>query len=353
MVEALKTIGDYFPKHRAFATYEAIPGSETKHLPGMQDATAAERAAYSSDPRSSWTNPETGRDVIYGGYRTPGTGSAMMVEPSVPNQGVYKNPKGEIETNPGMTALPLIGFESGKVKSVPDADRALLGAAEATRGLIDAQNAAAWHKPWIGGQVGGSQSWFIPRETASTIDELMRLREIGARMGLGDVVDTGKGITMTSFYPGPPTMTPKAAKAAAEEIRTATGTAPIRSKVDSDYVGFEAALQSGISGAATQEALKRINVTPEIRQMLNDNPAIPQKALANLARDAEWSKTHGATSEAYTNLLKIIGEGPGWIDRVEAALKEGKIILPALAAVLLPAALPQGRGRPTPEADQT
>ena len=39
--------------------------------------------------------------------------------------------------------------------------------------------------------------------------ELDKLQEIGQKYGLPDVVDTGQGATLTSFYPEPKEMTTK------------------------------------------------------------------------------------------------------------------------------------------------
>ena len=48
--------------------------------------------------------------------------------------------------------------------------------------------------------------------------------------------------------------------------------------------------------------------------------------------------------EDLQNARRIIGEGPGWIDRLEATLKQGAI-LPAVALGLLTAATHEDRAR--------
>jgi len=87
------------------------------------------------------------------------------------------------------------------------------------------------------------------------------------------------------------------------------------------------------SGAATQELLSHISKTPELRAALNNNADVPKNALARMERDKEWAAKWGAPRADIQNARRIIGEGPGWIDRLEAAVKKGAI-LPAAAAAL-------------------
>jgi hypothetical protein len=346
--EANKTIGDFFDKHTAFATHEAHPGSQTGHLPGSMTATQAEREAYASDPRSSWAFAPGDRDAMYGGLGVPGTGVNMRVRPTTQMQGAYMNPQGVLETNPGEVARPLVAFNTGDVKTVGNADRVILDTAEKVRAFLDAQNAGAWHKPWAGGKEKLSNSYFMPLNRASTPDELMSLRDAFKTQGpstasgssprplFSDVTDTGSGMTLTSFGETVPSWD-KNQRREIERILSTNAPADARSAsrvaVDSGYAGLEDVWPKG-GGAATRDVLEALNTTPELRTAFNENPYIPQKALNNLQRDSEWSKRWGATNEAIDNARKIIGEGPGWIDRLERALKSGAV-LPAIGAALL------------------
>jgi hypothetical protein len=83
-----------------------------------------------------------------------------------------------------------------------------------------------------------------------------------------------------------------------------------------------------------REMLSHLNVTPELRAVLNDNADIPKAALARLERDQAYSKQWGATREDIQNARKIIGEGKGWVDRLESAIKAGAI-LPSLGFAIL------------------
>jgi hypothetical protein len=117
----------------------------------------------------------------------------------------------------------------------------------------------------------------------------------------------------------------------------------VRAKVDSNAIDYSDKWTQGVgSGAATRELLQHLNVTPEIRGALNNNGMIAQKAADRLMRDEQWAAKWGAPREDIQNARRIIGEGPGWIDRLEAALKSGAIALPAVAALIGGAAALQG-----------
>jgi len=62
-----------------------------------------------------------------------------------------------------------------------------------------------------------------------------------------------------------------------------------------------------------------------------------RRATRRMLRDEDWAAKWGAPREDIENARKIIGEGTGWVDRIEAALKSGAI-LPATAAALFAAA---------------
>jgi hypothetical protein len=336
---ANRTIGDFFDRHTYFATHEAQPGADTGHMMGSLAAGADRRAAFAADPASTWATAPGGRDAIYAGLGVPGTGVNMRVRPTIDMQGMYTTPSGAVETNPGFVARPLGTFTTGKgadFKSVTPADRALLNAGEAVRALTDAQNAGAWHKIWRGGPVGESNSLFYPRSGPAAMGDLYGIQKAGTPHGLSDVADTGQGITSTSFYPRP-----TGGKAFDKAVRSGEFGKfgePERVKVDSDIVDYVDAMKKGVgSQAATRQMMEYLNVTPEIRTAFNNNPYIAERALAKLERDQTWSKEWGAPREDIQNFRRIVGSGPGWVDRMEAALKAGAI-LPAAAAAFFAAA---------------
>jgi hypothetical protein len=82
-----------------------------------------------------------------------------------------------------------------------------------------------------------------------------------------------------------------------------------------------------------QELLQHITQTPELRAAMNNNEDIAKGALARLERDQEWAKKWGAAREDIQSARRIIGQGKGWVDRLEAALKNGAL-LPAVAVAI-------------------
>lgn len=368
---AKNTITDYFPKHTAFATHEAIPGADTGHLPGSVNASQAEREAYSNDPRSTWANAPGNRDAIYSGLRLGDTGVAGRVLPTSKMTGMYTPPSGITEFNPGEVARPIVGFNTtatGAHELTPH-DRAMLNAGESVRAYIDAQNAGAAHKVQAVAPGSEATSFSLPMGREATPEELKKLSEVSARHGLPDVVDTGQGLTVTRFYPPPPNQTGRGyhdpigptitgsplpsetistAKKVAEDIMKAAPQAEMakRVKIDSIYQDFVDAWQKGEgSGAATKQMLDAVNVTPEARSAFDKNPYIPQNALNRAERDESWSQNWGVTRKDIQNARRIIGEGPGWVGRLETALKNGEV-LPAVAGIaLLGAASMQGAGQ--------
>jgi len=336
--EATKTIGEHFPKHTAYATHESMVGPNTGHMPGSVNATQAEREAFAVDPRSTWANAPGGRDAIYSGRRLDDTGVAMRVRPTQPMQGLYQPPGGLLEVNPGEVARPLVAFDSGKVKSLPQTDRDILEAGEAVRAYVDAQDAGAAHKVWAGGASGQSNSMFVPRSGPATQEQLMAVRDAAAPYGLGDVVDTGEGLTVTSFYPDPPKMSSKQAGLLTDALDGALpgeAVVPRRVKVDSVYEDYVDAWKAGEgSGKATEQLLRKINKSPELRAAFDNNPHLAENALNRLQRDKDWSSKWGGTREDIQTARSVIAGGPGWVGRLEKLVKKGVLPAALVGAVL-------------------
>ena len=334
--DANKTIGDSFDKHTAFATHEPQPYVGAQQLEGLANASPAEKLDFANDPRSRWDNAPGGRDAIYAGTRLGDTGYAVRTRPTQEMQGIYDPPSGaDREFNPGFVARPLVAFDSGKVKSVPEADRSILDAAEATRAYIDVQGAGAWHKPWVGGQTGKSNSLLVSRDGPTTIEQMEELQAIGGKYGLGDVIDRGDGYTMTNFYEGAPALKRNVLNELLSDIKTVVPGSNIdRVKIDSGYLSMFEDVTPG-SGQATKKLLAAFeNVPAGTRQAMNDNPAIPKAAVDRIARDKELQSKYGATRSDIEAAREIIGKGPGWLDRLEKAVKSG-VILPSFAAGLV------------------
>lgn len=339
--EANKTIADFFPKHTAFATHEPQPYVGAGQLPRLADASPEEKMAFAQDPRSRWDFAPGGRDAIYSGMRLGDTGYAMRVLPTNEMRGVYDPPGSPREYNPGYVARPLIAFDSGKTKSIPEADRSLLDAGEATRAYLDVQGAGAYHKPWVGGQTGQSNAMTVraaDRGAAST-EEMRIAGEIGERYGLPDVIDTGQGFTLNRFFPDPDPKSKAEMGRLADELMEAFPGAEeaSRAKVDGGYLSmFEEAGDAG-SGGATRALMEVLDNVPEsTRNALDNNRYIPMAAADRLERDAELQSRYGTNREDIQRARKIIAEGPGWIGRLKKALQDGAI-LPATAVAVFAA----------------
>lgn len=108
--------------------------------------------------------------------------------------------------------------------------------------------------------------------------------------------------------------------------------------VDSIYQDWTAKYAMD-NGAATKELLNIFDtLAPGGRAAFNNSEAIPKAALALLERDAEYGKALGGTWDALQNLRQVIGEGPGWLDRLRRGVETGAI-LPAVGAAFLYQAL--------------
>lgn len=345
--EAGRTIGDYFPKHTAFATYEAQPFVDAGHLPGLAKASQEERIAFASDPLSTWANAKGGRDEIYANTRLGDTGYAMRVQPTTEMQGVYTPPAGVTEYNPGEVARPLVGFDtSGTNKTIPAPDRSLMDAGEATRAYVDAQGAGAWHTAWKKGQADKTRSISaeLPNERPLTQSELGALGKISAKYNLPDIVDTGQGATITSFYPEPGKMPSKQFKNLQNDLDALGIFESVeRVSIDSGYLAFEDAWKAGVgSGEATKNLLSVMDGVPSgTYDAFNNNVSIGQNALDRMSRDERLAGQYGGTRKDIQNARKIIGEGKGWIDRLRAGLEKG-LILPGIAAGVLSLSMREG-----------
>lgn len=336
--DANRTIGDFYGKHQAYATTEQQPFVKAGHLPRLADATLEERAMFANDPGSDWAFAPGGRDALYAGMKLQGpTGYGVRTRPTTEMQGVY-DPPGDspIEFNPGRVARPLVAFNRSKTdaKSIPQSDRAIMDVVEATRGAIDVQGAGAWHKVWKGGNVGEQRSVEIKRDNMpSNPAEIQMMRDLAKKHGFPDVVDTGEGFTLTSFMDQPLEFDKKQLdKLTAEIDQVLPGAETSRAKVESGYLAYE---DAWTGGGVTERLLERIDASPiGVRQSIDNNPGVSEGALRRFERDERMQSKFGATRQDVQNMREVIGQGPGWVDRLRKALADGTV-LPVLAAVAL------------------
>ena len=313
-----------------------------------RDAIIKEMDALLGKPRPGSIQEQMGAKT--GGLRNFAKWDELSERKDAQDKIIEDNPPSKMEFNPGKVARPLVGFQTsnkGTMKTVPDADRSLLNAGESIRAAIDVQGAGAWHKGWAGLKVGDSNSVRVEREGGrlepSNPDELQRMQKIAKDFGFEDVVDTGNGFTFTTFYGGPKKIETKVLKKLVKAVGEELPRADVkRTKIDSGYMpeeitpdglpGFE---NEWTNGGVTNKLLVNMDKLPEgTRAAMDNNPHIPQIALNKLERDEKYAEKYGATREDVQNLRRIIGEGPGWMDRLKKALQAG-VVLPALAVLAM------------------
>jgi hypothetical protein len=314
------------------ATGERVPYVGSGQLSGIVGGDEATRAAYSADPRASWTGAG-GRDIIY---------DALGVKqlPTLPATGFYTPPGGILETNPATVPRPFGSVQDGDIDPT---SRSMLDLAESLRAYTDAQGAGAYHVGLSGVDAAEQGSLSIPTAGPTSADTLKALQDLGGAYGLPDVVDTGSGITMTNFYPGPPSGAETEAALAGnfgKELRGLVAGEPQRAKVAAGYLPmFEEADGMG-SGIATGRMADLINRYPQSTiARLDASPALRERYASGAALDAEMAQRgFGVAREDIQNARRLMAEGG--VDALMAAFREGKIALPAVAGLLGLSALP-------------
>lgn len=332
LAEGLRRAGmtypDFVPKYTANATYEIVPYSKSGHLEGIGAGDDAIRAEYSMQPGLSWTG-NADRDMIYdalGAYQSP-TLSAT---------GVYTPPGGGLEINRALVAQPLVGLTEGGVEP---ASRGMLDFGEMLRGYLGAQGASAWHTTLKNVPAGEQGSLFVPMEGPVDAETLVELGELGGRYGLPDFVDTGRGVTLSNFYPGPPSgaETGRNLKTGlGEGVQGIMGSSPERVKVDSSYLPILEAgddPRQGVpgSGYATDQLLELADRYPIAAGKL-ESGNIKSRALSQAGIDESYAaRGFGATREDIQTARRIFA------DRGFEGLREARrqgIALPGIAALM-------------------
>ncbi len=304
----------------------------TGHLPSVSGGDDATRAAFAADPRSGWRNDQ-GRDVIYEALGVP-------TKPTRPATGVYTPPGGVREVNPSQVARPQIELAGPEgARQVAPHSRAQLDAAEGARAYIDAQGAGAWHAP-IRNSADRSGSVSVPgSEKPLMPDQIAELERIGTRHGIGDVIDTGGGATMTRFDT-PPSADRVGRALQSGRLRQDIGDVlgdrtiePRKVEIDPGYVGYEDAWAVG-HGAATrqlQEIVQRPDF-PDLLSRLDASPEIRAGVAARSARDAEASALTGDPIRVDIQRAREVTSRAGFTGLFQA-LRRGE----ALPVVALPA----------------
>ena len=346
LAEGLRRAGmtypDFVPKYTANATYEIVPYSKSGHLEGVGAGDNAIRAEYSMQPSLSWTG-NTDRDMIYdalGAYQAPTLSATGVYTPpgAPPGEG--------LEINKAFVAQPLVGLTEG---GVDPASRGMLDFGERLRGYLGAQGASAWHTLMKNVPASQQGSIGIPMEGPVGAERLVELGKLGEAYGLPDFVDTGRGVTLTNFYPGPPTgaTTGKNLKQGlARDISALMGSTPERVKVDSSYLPILEAGEDprqGVpgSGYATDKLLKLAEQYPTAAGKL-ESGNIRNRALSQADIDENYAaRGFGATRDDIQTARRIFAERG--FEGLRKAREQG-IALPGIAAFLSLYGLQEGEG---------
>jgi hypothetical protein len=133
--DAAFNFADALKSRYAQQSWESAPGETTNNLPEFHSAAPIDQQAYHDAIRGVLEDPQ-GRDLISQHF-------GLLTGPSFPGPGVFQG-----TVRPGSQAQTVTGpAAGGYLQGVDPANRDLLNAAEATRGLLLRQDASAWHQP--------------------------------------------------------------------------------------------------------------------------------------------------------------------------------------------------------------
>lgn len=321
--EANNTIGDYIPKHTMSATYEAIPGASTGHVPSILTASPEEKLAYTNQGR--WDvpapdlNPESSigagnRDAIYSAL-----GFRQM--PTQETTGAYLNAAGQMEHNPLKVGNVMIDFQKGS-HNVEPRTMGAVRAAEQFRALQDAQEAGAANL--LRTTAGKGKSSILLEGQQPTKEQMAKIVNILKGTNLTPA-NSSRGISLMDFS-GNTNLTNKVMKQKAAELNEAYPSKALKATRQSVYEPALTKLNSKGkpiptvpgSGEATASMLKRFaEESPEVARKISESETVRDIIKQKIARDNELAlarpdvqKTRKFFSEANWNkVVELIRGG--------------------------------------------
>ena len=303
--EANNTAQDYFYKHAAAATHEAVPGASTGHVPGLLSASPEEKLAYGEigrwDVPAAYTlsnAPTVGlgnRDALYSavGFRQL---------PSVRSAGAYINSAGQLETNPVTLARPLVDFPTAGIGQMAEGTDKVMNAVERFRAVMDAQEAGAFNLPNTMNAAKQKTGFVLDSRAFGQGDPALGLQPSGDQMknlawmldGTGYVPSaTSRGVSV--FPVSDSAMKPQALKNKLGEWMTAEFPSDlVPARINSGYVpGIGEWGPSGIvptpafSGRATSGLLSDLAaISPTVTKSIGESEAVRSAIRAKIERDA-------------------------------------------------------------------
>lgn len=304
--EANNTASDYFYKHAASGTYEAVPGRSTGHIPSLLDADLEAKLAYGDAARwDRQMNPGPGLsdnrniDAIYSalGFRQL---------PTVNSTGAYIDSAGKLTTEPMRIARPLVDFPTGggggrMSPLTSDAMRL----AERFRAVSDAQEAGAFNLPNTLSATKGKNSFVVDtRPVGETITGVQptaeQLRALGVAFdpSLFGVTATNRGALVFPYDSTmPANAASRAARKASAQVEAAfPGAKVVPAVADTGYVPgigkFDAAGNvvptAPFSGEATMGLLSdAAKLPPTVARNLSESEEVRNILREKIARDAQ------------------------------------------------------------------
>lgn len=303
--EANNTAQDYFYKHAAAATHEAVPGASTGHVPGLLSATPEEKLAYGDigrwDVPTPYTLPEAptvgagNRDALYSavGFRQL---------PSVRSSGAYVNNAGVLETNPVTIARPLVDFPTGGVGQISEGTDGVMNAVEQFRAAMDAQEAGAFNLPNTMNSAKKKGGFVLDSRALGNGDPALGLQPSSEQMknlawmldGTGYVPSaTSRGVSV--FPVSDSAIKPQALKNKLSDWMTSEFPSDlVPARINSGYVpGIGEWGPNGItptpafSGRATAGLLDALsNISPTVTKNIGESEAVRSAIRAKIERDA-------------------------------------------------------------------
>jgi hypothetical protein len=362
--EASKGYSDFAPKYTAYANYEFTPGQGIAgHLQKLAYGTDAERAKFAALPANQWTFGPNKDDALYN------AAGMLQAKPTAPMQGIFSRGEGyPTELNPGFTAHPMTAMEGDSGKRVWDQNTSdLLHAVEGIRGYFDAQNASGAHQ-LVFNQPGRASSFVFDKSRPLTAADIDAFQAAGAKVGKPNLMDLPERSVLTNWMDPGAGLKSKEEASLASEIAgiTGSGVPPGKrvEKLSTDYDTLNRApdWEKGEgSGAATTALMNIVNKVPAIIGNIDRDPRLREMIKQKMDAHEAWAIANNDPIRRDIQNAKMVFSQPGeagGLAGLFAALKAGKIALPAVAGVglalpMLMHSLGGAPGSPPPSSDRS
>jgi hypothetical protein len=345
--------------------YEAIPSRDSGHLKGIENQPQEVQDKYSRG--FNFRRESDGTDIIYNALQPRSTPDAPIRQlPTLDAQGFWRLPDGTVQQNLANVARPRIVRAMDDPTSMDPESARMVDVAENLRAYGSVQDGIGGQLMTPASRAADVNTVSVPIPNGVTREQMAELNRRAKLYGLQDTSNVGSDVNLTNFAGGGPSgeeiseslgMLPKNENGIGTRLPPLTDVirevvpdagAPAGEIRTGPYVDYSAEFKAAPgSGMATRKVLGALDKEPVLAERLNNDEQIPKDFLAMADRDQEFAAAHGLPSRGdVQNMRRIIGEGPGWIDRLRAALARGEYLPAAvLAALGLRAAAQNGDAR--------